>query len=416
MSVLALAALAALSSGWTGPGAPCATAGTDGTAAARAPGGGRPAWAAERREGVRAPVRDADGSRAPHRDTGPGQVPDGRVPDGRLPAGAVTEGRARAPVSGPAEQGGGAAAGRSARGQEAGAVTAAGAGSGRPAGGWAAIKAQHAGGARGGPSVRGASGERARRAQRAADAAREAREARAARTATARHWRLASVPLAAPPPPAAEPRLRTPADLRVPGPQQGLPPVVTRIPTRDKVVFLTIDDGQDKDPDLIRMMADLKVPYTAFLTDDLISGDYRYFAAMREHGVVLDNHTLHHGYLRGMGRVRQQREICGMQDVLERRYGSRPELFRPPYGSYDRTTLEAAESCGIKAVLLWSEEAFADRMEYRGKGGVLHPGDIILTHFRGRREWRGTMPDMVRNLLRTVTAQGYAVARLEDYL
>ena len=33
-----------------------------------------------------------------------------------------------------------------------------------------------------------------------------------------------------------------------------------------------------------------------------------------------------------------------------------------------------------------------------------------------RQDWKGTMPDMIRRFLNTVTAEGYAVARLEDYL
>ncbi len=40
----------------------------------------------------------------------------------------------------------------------------------------------------------------------------------------------------------------------------------------------------------------------------------------------------------------------------------------------------------------------------------------MLTHFRGREDWDGTMRDMVRRFLDKVTAEGYAVARLEDYL
>jgi peptidoglycan/xylan/chitin deacetylase (PgdA/CDA1 family) len=47
---------------------------------------------------------------------------------------------------------------------------------------------------------------------------------------------------------------------------------------------------------------------------------------------------------------------------------------------------------------------------------VLHPGDIILTHFRGRAEWAGTMTDVLRRVLRTVDEQGFALALLDDYL
>ncbi|WP_030782445.1 polysaccharide deacetylase family protein [Streptomyces sp. NRRL S-920] len=237
----------------------------------------------------------------------------------------------------------------------------------------------------------------------------------AARVAAAKRWRLARTPLAAPAPPRKKPRLKTRKGFEVKG-HAKLPPVFTSIPTKQKVVFLTIDDGAEKDPALLRMMSDLRIPYTAFLSDYLVKEDYAYFKKMQSHGVALNNHTLNHRYMPGLSYKSQRREICGMQDTIEKRYGKRPELFRPPYGNYNANTLRAARSCGIKAVPLWNAEVFADRMEYREWDRDLHPGDIILTHFRGREDWKGTMPDMVRRLMRTVTAKGYAVARLEDYL
>ncbi|WEH15786.1 polysaccharide deacetylase family protein [Streptomyces sp. VNUA24] len=243
------------------------------------------------------------------------------------------------------------------------------------------------------------------------------RRAHAARVAAAKRWGLAGVPLPAPPPPAEKPELRTREGFEVDGHERdGLPPVLTTVPTRDRILFLTIDDGAEKDPAFLRMMSDLRVPYTAFLSDYLIKEDYGYFARMRDQGVVLGNHTLHHRPLRSLSRAAQEREICGMQDVIEKRYGERPRLFRPPYGSYDRDTLRAAGSCGIEVVPLWNEEVFADRWEHREADRRLRPGDIVLSHFRGRSDGKGTMPDMVRRFLDRATAEGYAVARLEDYL
>ncbi|MGV9556552.1 polysaccharide deacetylase family protein [Streptomyces sp. NPDC003522] len=239
----------------------------------------------------------------------------------------------------------------------------------------------------------------------------------AARTAAAARWRLRKVPLAPPAPPATKPRITTRQGFEVDGHEElGLPPVFTTVPTEDKVVFLTIDDGAEKDPAFLRMMSDLKIPYTAFLSDYLVKEDYGYFTRMRDAGVTLNNHTLHHPYLPALSYSGQKREICGMQDVIEKRYGRRPALFRPPFGNYDRDTLRAAKTCGVKYAPLWNEEVFADHWDYREWDRDLHPGDIVLTHFRGRADWKGTMPDMVRRFLDLVTEKGYAVARLEDYL
>ncbi|MGA5036080.1 polysaccharide deacetylase family protein [Streptomyces capoamus] len=247
---------------------------------------------------------------------------------------------------------------------------------------------------------------------RAAAAAEHARLA-----AAARRWGLDHVPLTPPAPPAEKPRI-TPRDgFEVDGQEEeGLPPVFTTIPTRQRVVFLTIDDGAEKDPAFLRMMSELKVPYSAFLSNYLVKDDYGYFRRMQARGVTLNNHTLTHPYLPGLTYEEQKDEICGMQTVMKRQFGKAPTVFRPPYGNYNGDTLRAAKSCGIKYAPIWDEEVFVDHWEYRDWDRSLHPGDIVLTHFRGRDDWDGTMVDDMRRFLDKVTREGYAVARLEDYL
>ncbi|MGW8888274.1 polysaccharide deacetylase family protein [Streptomyces sp. NPDC055749] len=237
----------------------------------------------------------------------------------------------------------------------------------------------------------------------------------AARVAVAKKWRLAKVPLVPPAPPAVKPRITTRKGFEVTG-GDALPPVFTTVPTKERIVFLTMDDGAEKDPELLRMMTELDIPYSAFLSDYVINDDYGYFKKMQARGVTLSNHTLNHRYMPGLSYAEQKREICGQQDRMAKRFGKRPTLFRPPYGNYNRDTLRIAKSCGIKAVPLWSSEAFPDHMEWREWDRDLHPGDIILTHFRGREDWKGSMPDMIRRVMKTVTDKGYAVARLEDYV
>ncbi|GAA2782880.1 hypothetical protein GCM10010441_04760 [Kitasatospora paracochleata] len=260
----------------------------------------------------------------------------------------------------------------------------------------------------------GARPERADRQEldaRAAAAQREAAQQQAAQTA--HRWGLAAVPLTAPPPPATKPPLGEGPGVRH---QAGLLPVVYRVPTDAKVVFLTVDDGAEKDPEFSRMAGELGIPLTAFLSDYLARSDYGYFRALHQQGAAIDNHTLTHPDLRKLDRAGQEKEICGQQDRLEKEIGTRPRLFRPPYGEYTDTSLQVAAACGITAVALWNEEAFPDHMEWRYADQRLHPGDIVLTHFRGPGSWKGTMPDMLRRVLDTATAQGFAVARLEDYL
>ncbi|MEU8139358.1 polysaccharide deacetylase family protein [Streptodolium elevatio] len=237
---------------------------------------------------------------------------------------------------------------------------------------------------------------------------------RAARATAARAWGLTTPPLLAPAPPATKPALTGNGAHVIVRP--GLPPVVRRVPTTDKVVFLTVDDGMEKDREFNRMLKELGIPVSAFVTDYLARPNYGYFRDLRDQGASVHNHTLNHRDLRKLDYEGNRREVCGQQDNLEREIGVRPNLFRPPFGEYTEATLRAAASCGITAVPLWNQEAFPDRMEYRYGDHKFHPGDIILTHFRGPETWKGDMNAMLRLVVREVTAQGFAIARLEDYL
>ncbi|MFI8082963.1 polysaccharide deacetylase family protein [Kitasatospora sp. NPDC086009] len=230
---------------------------------------------------------------------------------------------------------------------------------------------------------------------------------------TARRWGVDRLPLRAPRPPVSKPELKPVQGVRL---QDGRPPVVYRVPTDEKIVFLTVDDGAEKDPEFSRMAAELGIPLSTFVADYLARADYGYFRDLAAQGDAVNNHTINHRNLKVLGYDVQRDEICRQQDQLEGQIGTRPRLFRPPYGEYNDDTLRAAASCGIEAVPLWNEEAFPDHMEYRYDDQRLHAGDIILTHFRGTDLWPGTMPDLLRKVVNDVTAQGFALARLDDYL
>ncbi|MFF8288315.1 polysaccharide deacetylase family protein [Streptomyces sp. NPDC016309] len=232
----------------------------------------------------------------------------------------------------------------------------------------------------------------------------------AARAEASAYAKWGLKPFAAPPaPPAVKPVQ--------PSRKGGGVPVISEIPTKDKVVFLTFDDGAEKDPEFVAMMRDLKVPFTMFLTDSAISQDYGYFTPLAALGAGVANHTLTHPDLRTLGAAAQKREICGQQEKLERTYGTAPRLFRPPYGNWNEDTRTAAGQCGVEAIVLWRESMQITDMQYQRADRKLRPGDIVLAHFRGPRDLKGTtMTAMTAAMLRRIQEQGFTVARLEDYV
>ncbi|MEU6218236.1 polysaccharide deacetylase family protein [Streptomyces sp. NPDC047022] len=210
---------------------------------------------------------------------------------------------------------------------------------------------------------------------------------------------------------------KPPADKPVKLSATGTVPVFTHIPTSQKVVFITVDDGQEKDPKFVAMMRDLKIPITMFLMNDAVKSDYAYFKQLQALGNPIENHTLHHPAMNTIPLGRQKEEVCGDQKILTKEYGTAPLLFRPPYGAYNSNTKIAVGECGPRAIVWWRESMQIRNMQYQDPDKKLRPGDIILAHFRGPSELKGaTMTQMFTNLLKRIQEQGFAVARLENYI
>ena len=213
----------------------------------------------------------------------------------------------------------------------------------------------------------------------------------------------------APAPPAVKPITLSASD----------PTVFSHVPMTDKVVFVTIDDGIEKDPRFIQMVKDFQIPITISLADVLIRDDYAYFEKLYETGYIsIQNHTVTHPLdMPGLSASRQLDEISGQQEKLHKEYGVTPYIFRPPGGNYDATTIDSVSQAGLKGLMLWKEAMQITDMEYQTSAHRLNPGDIILCHFRGPAQLDGeTMVHMMIHLYKHIQAQGFTVADVTKYV
>ncbi len=210
-----------------------------------------------------------------------------------------------------------------------------------------------------------------------------------------------------------------PADRPIKLTKSGQVPVFSEVPTSDKVVFITLDDGAEKDPKFVEMLTELKVPITMFLTKDIVKSDYGYFKPLQALGNSIQNHTVSHPVMSKLTAAQQKSQVCDDQAALTEQYGTAPYLFRPPYGdgAHTPTLNTAVQECGPRAVVLWRESMQIHDMQYQAADKKLKSGDIILAHFRGPSELKGeTMTQMFGELLSRIQEQGFAVARLDDYI
>jgi len=176
-------------------------------------------------------------------------------------------------------------------------------------------------------------------------------------------------------------RHTTTHDYTIPPITDGAVPVISRIPTKQPVVFLTIDDGIVAEPDDAQLMQAAHVKATFFLVYRFIKDDPSFFANLSaQTGSDIQNHSYDHYVMTNLTYEQQKIDICKNADIFAEWYGKRPVLFRPSGGAYNDNTLRAAAACGMKALVLWDATVNNGEIAYQGDG--MHAGDIVLMHFR----------------------------------
>ncbi|MFG1868338.1 polysaccharide deacetylase family protein [Micromonospora arborensis] len=194
-------------------------------------------------------------------------------------------------------------------------------------------------------------------------------------------------------------------------PATGPAPIWHRLPTDQKVAFITIDDGGlARPPAVADFIWQAHIPVTMFLNSPAAEEHDVYFRQIQVAGGVVESHTINHNSLAGRSYDYQKREICGAADKLEALFGKRATLFRPPFGNHDATTLRAAHDCGAKAVFHWTETVHEGKVRYQTPEKVVQAGDVLLMHFRP-----ALMDDLLA-ALKAIHRAGLTPALLEDYV
>ncbi|MGO1053315.1 polysaccharide deacetylase family protein [Crossiella sp. CA198] len=186
--------------------------------------------------------------------------------------------------------------------------------------------------------------------------------------------------------------------------------VIYKVDTQDRVVFLTIDDGATRRPDMIDILKRNGVKATFFLTNSYVKQDPGFYQKLRdETGSAIENHTESHPNLKGRSLDAQRTEIGPVSDTYATEFGARPTLFRPPFGNFDDNTLKAAGEAGIKWVVHWGSEIINGKVQFSGPH-EFRPGSIVLMHFRN------TFEQDVQAFVDQARANNLTPALLTDYL
>jgi peptidoglycan-N-acetylglucosamine deacetylase len=184
-------------------------------------------------------------------------------------------------------------------------------------------------------------------------------------------------------------------------------------------IALTFDDGPGPyTPQVLDRLQRLHVPATFFE----IGFMFQWFhdSATRElrTGDVIGDHTETHPEMAELSAAAQQNEIVDQTQWVRKYGGPFPRLWRPPYGSYNATTLAILRQEHMLMVL-WT----VDTNDYLrpGVSVIVHnalagarPGAIILMHDAGgdRTQTIAALPLIVRGL----RARGYRLVTVPQLI
>lgn len=193
--------------------------------------------------------------------------------------------------------------------------------------------------------------------------------------------------------------------------------LVDRVPTDEKVVALTFDDGPTaRTPEILRMLGESQVPATFYLVGEDMAAHPEYGAAIVGAGHEIGNHSYTHRRMVLVSGDTVRDEVERTDAEIRRAGYQGPITFRPPYGKklwtlphyladHERTTVTwdvEPDSAGGAV----REAIVADTL------AQTRPGSIILLHVMHGAESVAAVPEIVNGL----RAQGYRFVTVAELL
>lgn len=118
------------------------------------------------------------------------------------------------------------------------------------------------------------------------------------------------------------------------------------VETEKKRVAISFDAawGNDDTEQLIKILGEYKVPATFFVVGAWVDKYPESVEALSSAGHQIQNHSNTHPYMTQLSRAQMIDELNACNEKIKNITGVMPNLLRVPYGDYDNSVLEAAES------------------------------------------------------------------------
>ena len=130
-------------------------------------------------------------------------------------------------------------------------------------------------------------------------------------------------------------------------------------------------------------------------------------------GHDLGNHSENHKQMSQLSAEECQKEIQSVHDRVKELTGQEMCLFRPPYGDYNDTLIEAAEALHYYTIqwncdsLDWKNLGVEPMIQRTTKN--LHPGDILLFHNNSQY-----ITQALPAIIESIQSQGYQIVPISE--
>lgn len=191
-----------------------------------------------------------------------------------------------------------------------------------------------------------------------------------------------------------------------------------------KQIALTFDAGwlYENTEALLNLLDEYNVKATFFVRGLWVKEHPDLATEIVNRGHALENHSLTHGHMSTMTDAEVENEIRGTTDMIRETTGYLTQLFRPPYGEYDKRILRILKEEGYPYTILWTVDSYDWAEELNGVkitkdylvNRVLNKASdngIILMHVGGY-ETIHALPEIITGL----RSEGYELVKVNDML
>ena len=189
------------------------------------------------------------------------------------------------------------------------------------------------------------------------------------------------------------------------------------VQTENKQIAISFDAawGADKTADIMTTLREYNVGATFFLVGFWVKEYPDLVKKIAENGFEIGTHTNTHPDMCKLSCQDMREELETSTKLITDITGGSVKLFRAPFGSYNNTLIETAESLGLTTIQ-WS----LDGLDWKGISAkeittrVLNrvkPGDIVLFHNNSDH-----ITQALPVILERLKMQGYTVTCISDLL